>query len=127
MKRLLVAFFLIFSLATYSQTFKVSSLIDQTDKLVSIKGIVLDEEVNHEPLAFATITVKETNESTTSNIDGSFSFNLEPGNYTLIYSFIGYKTVAIENVKVGFNETSNYNQLLRALNREMPILVSQLD
>jgi len=126
MKRFFVLIFLIASAITYSQSFEVSSLLIEKTKKGSITGTVLDNESTQEPIAFATIKVKETNFTTTSNIDGSFSLNLKSGIYTLIYSFIGYKTIEVKNVKVIPNKALHFNQLLSALTPEMPILVSQL-
>ena len=126
MKQFLVLVFVFVGSITYSQSFKVSSLIHEQNQNGSIAGILLDSEAANTPLAFATVEVKGTNLTTTTNIDGSFSFNLKPGNYTLIYSFIGYKTVEIVNVKVNSNTTSHCNQFLYALAPEMPVLVSQL-
>ncbi|QDO93014.1 TonB-dependent receptor [Formosa sediminum] len=59
----------------------------------SIVGKLIDKEYNNEPLAFANILIKGTTNGTTSDMDGLYSFNnLEPGEYTLIYSFVGYET-----------------------------------
>jgi hypothetical protein len=124
-------FFIFLSIATstsiYCQTFKVTSLFDNQLKKGTLSGKVLDEEFNNHPLAFVTITVKETNISTTSNQDGSFSFNLKPGFYTLLYHFVGYQTIEVENVKVSLNETILTPQKLKALAPEMPFLISELE
>lgn len=58
----------------------------------TIKGKLLDNEFNNEPLAFVTISVKGTDVKTSSELDGSYSIeNLNPGKYVLVYSFIGYE------------------------------------
>jgi len=126
MKRFIVLVFLIINAITYSQSFEVSSLLIEKTKKESITGIILENESTQEPIAFATIKVKETNFTTTSNIDGTFSLNLKSGVYTFIYSFIGYKTIEVKNVKVSQNKALHLKQLLSALTPEMPILVSQL-
>lgn len=67
----------------------------------SIAGKLIDVEYNNEPLAFANVFIKGTDKGVTSDIDGLYSIgNIAPGNYTLVYSFVGYKTVEIPNVKV---------------------------
>lgn len=44
------------------------------------------------PLAFGTIAVIGTKWGTTTNGEGFFQLELEPGNYTLTFSYTGYKT-----------------------------------
>ncbi|MFS4482415.1 carboxypeptidase-like regulatory domain-containing protein [Hyunsoonleella sp. 2307UL5-6] len=62
----------------------------------SVVGKLTDKEYNNEPLAFANILVKGTTKGTTSDFDGLYEIaNLDPGNYTLIYSFVGYETQEI--------------------------------
>lgn len=126
MKRYFLAFCLLFSALTYSQSFEMSSLVKNTSQNGEIKGIVLDNEYNNEPLAFATITVKNTNLSTTSELDGSFYFDLKPGTYDLVFSFTGYKNIEINNVVVTSNATSSCNQILSALAFEPSMAVSEI-
>lgn len=45
-----------------------------------------------EPLAYASIRVKELQSGTTSDKDGNFKLQLEPGKYDLVISMLGYKT-----------------------------------
>jgi uncharacterized membrane protein len=126
MKRILVILVLLVGSAAYSQTFKVSSLIAEQTKNGTISGTIIDTEANNDPLAFVTIEIKDTNISTTSNIDGSYSFDLKPGIYTLVYSFIGYETFEAKNIEVQPNSTATNTQFLNALTPEMPVLISQL-
>ena len=71
----------------------VNSIAQNTGSLV---GKLIDKEFNDEPLAFANVLIKGTTTGTTSDFDGIYQFNdLSPGTYTLIYSFIGYKTQEI--------------------------------
>lgn len=126
MKQFLVLLFVVTSAIAHSQSFKVNSLVSEQTKSGKITGIILDNEVANEPLAFATVEVKDTNLSTTTELDGSFSFNLKPGTYTLVYSFIGYKTIEVNDVEVTSNKELKVNQQLSALTPSMPILVSQL-
>lgn len=46
-----------------------------------------------EPLAFTTIQVNKTEESTISNVKGEYRIDLPAGSHTLIFRFMGYKTV----------------------------------
>lgn len=126
MKQLLLTFTLLFSVLIYGQSFEMTSLVKDMNKLGEIKGVVLDNEFNNNPLVFASITVKDTNVSTTADLDGSFNFNLKPGNYTLVFSFTGYKTIEVSNVRVSANNTSNCNQVLSALTFESNLVASEM-
>jgi hypothetical protein len=57
---------------------------------INISGVVSDK--SGEELPFATIYIKETGFGTTTNLDGNYEFSLDPGNYTLIFQYLGYKT-----------------------------------
>src|SRR5690606_19002478 len=56
-----------------------------------IRGFVKDEK--GEPLAFATIFVKQTGSGTTTNINGEYELQLPSGNYEIVYQFVGYESV----------------------------------
>ncbi|MBE0423437.1 MAG: carboxypeptidase-like regulatory domain-containing protein [Lutibacter sp.] len=114
--RLLVTSILIFSSTfLFSQSFEVSSFFADAPKNGKIEGVVLDNEIENEPLAFATITVKNTDFETNSDLDGSFSFNLKPGNYTLQVQFLGYETIELRDVAVVAGNTLSITQKLKAL------------
>jgi len=90
MKSIFVIALLIFTLTSFGQN------------TGSIAGKLTDKEYNDEPLAFANILIKGTTTGTTSDIDGLYGFeNLDPGSYTLVFSFVGYETqeVSIEVVQ----------------------------
>ncbi|MBD0831492.1 TonB-dependent receptor [Aestuariibaculum sediminum] len=62
----------------------------------SVVGKLTDKEYNNEPLAFANVIIKGTTTGTTSDFDGLYKLdNMQPGNYTLIFSFVGYETQEI--------------------------------
>jgi uncharacterized membrane protein len=114
--RLLVTALLIFTNTfLFSQSFEVSSFFADAPKNGKIEGVVLDNEVNNEPLAFATISVKNTNFETNSDVTGSFSFNLKPGKYTLEVQFLGYETIELRDVAVVAGNTISIKQNLKAL------------
>ena len=77
-------------------------LYAQTGK---IAGSVIDGEFV-EPLPFANIIVKGTATGTTSDFDGKYELELEPGVYTLAFSFVGYQTQEIGNVTVKANDVT---------------------
>lgn len=62
----------------------------------AIYGILTDTEMNDDPLPFANVLIKGTTKGTTSDFDGLYELdNIEPGTYTLVFSFLGYKTVEL--------------------------------
>lgn len=67
----------------------------------SIVGKLSDKELNNEPLAFANILIDGTTKGTTSDFDGLYEISgLEPGVYSIIYSFLGYETITMPNVTI---------------------------
>ena len=80
-----------------------------------VRGIIKNQR--GEPLEFATIFVQETGTGATANIEGLYEIRLEPGNYTLIFQYLGYKA-HVEKVSVG--------ALFKELNVELVEQVLQL-
>ncbi|AXG68399.1 TonB-dependent receptor SusC [Kordia sp. SMS9] len=79
----------------------------------SIVGKVQDKEVNNDPLPFANVTIKGTSKGTTSDFDGLYELkDVAPGTYTLIFSFVGYKTQEVENVVVNPGKITNVDVIL---------------
>lgn len=74
-----------------------------------IRGIIQNEA--GEPLAFATIFVKQTGSGTTTNLQGEFELQLRPGTYELVFQYIGYESV-VRQVDVT-DEFSTINITLR--------------
>ena len=114
MKPYLVILLTLFSLSIFSQTYSTNSLISNYNKNGLVEGKVFDSEISNE-LVFATIAVKNTNIKTETNFEGSFSLSLKPNTYTLIFSFVGYKTIEVENVKITSNGLTKWNQKLEVL------------
>ncbi len=67
----------------------------------SIVGNLTDKDFNDDPLAFANILIEGTTKGTTSDFDGLYEISdLEPGTYTVIYSFLGYETITKNDISV---------------------------
>ena len=71
-------------------------VVAQTGK---ISGTIMDGEFN-EPMAFANILIKNTTKGTTSDFDGKYNIDIEPGLYLVVFSYIGYQTIEISDVNV---------------------------
>ncbi len=62
----------------------------------SISGKILDNELNGEPMLFANVMLKNTKWKTQTNFHGNFEIDgVDPGNYVLVISFLGYDTLEI--------------------------------
>lgn len=72
------------------------SIAQQTENIQSFKGIVVDGS-NGAPLAFAAISIDNTNYSTVTNKDGEFSIKYDGNSNGLMLTiqFIGYKSKQI--------------------------------
>ena len=71
--------------------------------LISLKaqvsGLVTDPA--GEPLAFASIYVEGTSRGTTSNLNGEYEIQVEPGDRNLVFQYVGYQSeiLALETVE----------------------------
>lgn len=80
----------------------------------ALKGTILDEELNNEPLMFASVTLKDTDIAVETNLHGNFEIDgLEPGLYTLVISYPGYEERQLP-VEVTLDEVSYIQKGLRA-------------
>tara|TARA_B100001564_G_scaffold8643_1_gene7352 strand:- start:2120 stop:5005 length:2886 start_codon:yes stop_codon:yes gene_type:complete len=85
-------------------SFILSSFFSQS----KIIGKVIDEEFN-ETMPFANVLVKGTNNGVTTDFDGNYSVNVQAGTYTLIFSFVGYKTKELTDIIVKENDVKEIN------------------
>lgn len=94
MKVFLKIIFLFISSVVFSQNF-------------SISGYVKDKS-NGESTPGATILVKELNKATAANLYGFYSITVPKGNYTLVYTLLGYETYT-QSVELDKNTSVNVN------------------
>lgn len=64
-----------------------------------IKGRVYNA-INNEPLPFANVVIKDTKIGTTTDIDGNYQLQVEPGLYNVEASFLGYNSKTEFEVQV---------------------------
>lgn len=74
-------------------------------KKYTVNGTISDQS-NGEELLGATIYVNELKTGTTTNLYGFYSISLAPGDYTFVYSFIGYAPVN-KNITLNAHKTIN--------------------
>jgi outer membrane receptor protein involved in Fe transport len=77
----------------------------------TITGIITDKDVNNAVLPFANAVIKGTAVGTTTDEKGKYILKVEPGNYILVFSFIGYESVEVK-VTVDAGETVTVNKAL---------------
>lgn len=78
-----------------------------------VAGTIYDTEAN-DILPFANVMVKGTNTGTTSDFEGDYSLELDPGTYTIVFSFIGYETVEVADVVIKANEVTTLNMNMKS-------------
>ena len=97
-KHLLNFIFILFTSLIFSQSGKVT-------------GLIMDGEYD-EPMAFANVIVKGSTIGTTTDFDGKYSLDLEPGEYTLTFSFVGYQTIEVSEVLIKSDEVEQVDVTL---------------
>lgn len=65
----------------------------------SISGTIIDEKYS-EPLIGANVVIEGTSTGTSTDFDGKYQFEVEPGTYTVVVSYIGYNEKKIEEVEI---------------------------
>lgn len=64
-----------------------------------IRGTIYDKDFDA-PLGAAQVMIAETGETATTSGEGNYSFTVEPGNYTLVFSKDGYTRQVVADVVV---------------------------
>lgn len=74
----------------------------------TLTGAITDKEANNSALPFANVAIKGTSIAVTTNETGNYTISLNPGNYVVQFSFIGYENVE-KSVTIKAGETSTLN------------------
>lgn len=74
-----------------------------------------------QPMPFVNVLLKGTTAGATTDLDGRFSFEAEPGSYTLLVSFVGYEPVE-RPVTVAAGQTTRMDVELKGQAIEMKTL-----
>lgn len=91
-------------------------------KTGTIIGKIIDAS-NGDELAFASVSVKGKTIGVITDVNGSYKFDIEPGFYTLLFSYLGYKKTE-KQVTLKVNETVTVNVRLEAENQLDEIVVT---
>lgn len=77
----------------------------------TVSGVLTDKDSNNATLPFANAMIKGTATGTTTDENGKYTINLEPGDYVIQFSFLGYENVEVPfSIKAG--ETTVINKTL---------------
>ncbi|PKP14666.1 MAG: TonB-dependent receptor, partial [Bacteroidetes bacterium HGW-Bacteroidetes-23] len=79
----------------------------------TVNGTLSDKDMNNSPLPFANVQLKGTTIGTTTDENGKYRIEAEPGNYILVLSFLGYESVEVP-VNIKANQTVTINRSLSA-------------
>ncbi|MFQ5706703.1 MAG: TonB-dependent receptor domain-containing protein [bacterium] len=77
------------------------------ERMTKVSGVITDAR-SGDPLPGANVSVQGTLIGAAARNDGSYSLNLQPGSYTLLVQFIGYKTIK-EPIKVVGDQSMRRN------------------
>lgn len=75
----------------FAALFIITTTLAQTKGTVS--GTLTDKQANNATLPFANAAIKGTAIGTTTDENGKYTFTIEPGTYTIVFSFLGYENV----------------------------------
>jgi TonB-dependent receptor len=100
--------------------FLVSTVISAQDGTIS--GTINDGEFN-DVLPFANVLIKGTTKGATSDFDGKYQIDLEPGTYTVVFSFLGYETKEITGVVVASGQETTVDVTLNPASNQLDEVV----
>jgi len=75
----------------------------------TVSGVLTDKDANNATLPFANAMIKGTNIGTTTDENGKYSFKVDAGSYTIVFSFLGYENVE-QNFTIAAGENVTINK-----------------
>ncbi|CAZ95353.1 TonB-dependent receptor [Zobellia galactanivorans] len=109
LKKILFATTLVFAQWCFAQTGTIS-------------GKMMDGEFN-DVLPFANILIKGTTIGSSSDFDGVYALEVEPGTYTVSFSYIGYTSKEITDVVVEAGKATEVNVTLQPASAQLDEVV----
>lgn len=98
----------VFSSALKFLLFLITTFLSHSLSAQSISGVVADAKTS-EPLPGIVISIKNTTIATTSDLNGQYKLNINPGTYIFVATFLGYESQEIANVAVSPNKNTVLN------------------
>ncbi|TXE17756.1 TonB-dependent receptor [Psychroflexus gondwanensis] len=79
----------------------------------TLVGKLLDKDLGNQSLPFANVQIKGTLKGATTDFDGLYKIeNLDPGTYTVVFSFVGYTSVEVPDVEIVADKVTEVNTTL---------------
>lgn len=88
----------------------------------TITGVLTDKNLNQKALAAAKVIIKEANISTSTDAEGKFSIDIQPGVYIVEFSLAGYESTEVI-VTVNEGQTTITNESLVSTNYNLKEVV----
>jgi hypothetical protein len=90
----------------------------------TLKGVVSDS-LNKEPLIGVTVKIEGAGgQGQVTDIDGKFSFSrIDPGKYTVTFTYLSYKTLTLKDVKVAENAITTLDVGMQPATQELQNVV----
>lgn len=79
----------------------------------TLRGLLTDKEAGSDPLPFANVFIKGTTIGATTDFDGNYVISVPAGTHTVVFSFIGYKTIQ-KSFTITEGQTVTLNQQMSA-------------
>ena len=92
----------------------------------TLSGNIIDAETGEE-LIGATVQVQETGDGTVADISGNYQLSLDPGTYTLLYSYVSYASKTVEGVEVKAGEINRIDISLQSDDVQLQEVVVQAE
>jgi len=105
-------------------TFLLFSVVGLAQSKGTITGTLTDKDLNNEPLPFANVVIKGTAIGVTTDETGKYTISIEPGTYTIQFSFLGYESIE-EKIEVKAGEILTINKALGSGSYQLQDVVIQ--
>ncbi|MCO5724373.1 TonB-dependent receptor [Robiginitalea marina] len=104
----------------FTLLFLTTSFLSAQEGVIS--GTINDGEFN-DVLPFANVLIKGTTKGATSDFDGKYQIDIEPGTYTVVFSFLGYETKEITGVVVTAGKETTIDVTLNPASNQLDEVV----
>lgn len=100
---------LIISLSVFSADDKNNEALNSEHQTIAIQGTIQDA-LTGELLPGVSVKIDGIDKTYFTDFNGKYNIeSIEPGQYTITYSYISYQTVTEENIEIKNNEMYNKN------------------
>ena len=104
-------------------SFLILSALSSFAQKGTIRGVAMDGAMG-EPLFSATVVIKGTTNGAITDLDGNFEIQVEAGTVAIELSYIGYKTITVEEIEVKADEVTVLDKIVLNEDSDMGIEVT---